>query len=548
MLGGAVGATGARRRLLVVCFAVMFWGSKARAVCCAAPVAKTTGGWVAGVQKQGVNAYLGVPFAAAPVDSLRFALPEAVRPWEGIRNTTVAASECVQGPEAAPRGSEDCLYANVFAPSANTSAAIIFLLHGGGFVSGSARSDLFAMSRTAGVVLVAPQYRLGVFGFACCDNVGLADQLLALRWTVANAGAFGGDASRLLVMGGSAGGASVAGLLVDSSAIGLFAAASLESPGGHQGWMGDAQRTDDDWMSRALSINNTRRVVQALGGDNLSDLVGLDAYGVWSTASPRRLAPSLVDANGEDDYPLRRFSLGQWPNRVPIIVGGVSCESCQAARDYLGDPRDNVTRLDFLRALEVYLGPDALVSPLEVETWYADRVSTEGYWRILARALSDSGHACSVALHARALAMHSRRVWRYYFAYTAPDDDLPGAVHGSDEAFILGDGAPADLSESMAQWWGAFARTGDPNHATSLPWPRFKPLPDPLVMFMGGPNQSETRLAATVEDTVRPECRRHWAPYLGWSLLRDDDQEVDVHAPRQAALSSSSAPPSSLLP
>ena len=57
------------------------------------------------------------------------------------------------------------------------------------------------------------------------------------------------------------------------------------------------------------------------------------------------------------------------------------------------------------------------VGPTELEEWYARRIATEGRWRTFARINSDSGHACSSTLHAKALGSTSKNVWRYFFDY-----------------------------------------------------------------------------------------------------------------------------------
>ncbi|KAJ8603818.1 hypothetical protein CTAYLR_000246 [Chrysophaeum taylorii] len=481
-------------------------------------------GKILGRVEAGVAGFWGVPYAVPPIMGRRFKVPEPHQNWTGIRDATTAAPECVQS----DGGSEDCLILNAFArtsglsPTTTKKSAVLFLIHGGGFVGGSARLDAFNMSRQTGLVVVAPQYRLGVFGFLCnersddggCFNFGLLDQRLALVWTVQNAHVFGGDSSRILLMGGSAGGASVAGMLVANDSTLTFAAATLESPGGHQGWMGGDKRSDDDWMSNALKINHTARLFNLLNASSVDDMADLPTEMIYFYAKALRFAPSLVDENGNDDYPLHRIRTGRW-TRVPVIVGGVSCESCEKAVDYLGEPRDNVTREEFLNSLASYFDDGALVAPLELEAWYAHRIETEGRWRTFARILSDSGHACSTALHAEAFAQGGAPVvWRYFFAYTEDDDSLPGATHGSDETYILDLETP-DLSAKMAAWWASMAKFADPNNGTSAPgWRAYDPPDHRLVMYMGLDHDPNPRLNESL-DTVRPECA-NWEPYLGW--------------------------------
>lgn len=206
------------------------------------PLAAKLTGWsacAAWAVELAVQGFLGVPFAAPP---LRFAPAADHPPWTSPRDATAVGARCLQGAHA---GSEDCLFLNVFrrgpSGSSNDSSAaaapVLVEIHGGGFQSGGA-SQLWNLTRLTGVVAVSIQYRLNVLGFFSTSSVppvlGLQDQRQALRWVRDNAAAFGGDQNRVMIYGSSAGGASVAGHMVLPESVGLFHAAAIESPGGHQ--------------------------------------------------------------------------------------------------------------------------------------------------------------------------------------------------------------------------------------------------------------------------------------------------------------------------
>ncbi|KAH9373716.1 hypothetical protein HPB48_018639 [Haemaphysalis longicornis] len=70
------------------------------------------------------------------------------------------------------------------------------------------------LSSKANAVVVVPNYRLGLLGHTTLNGsvtvpLGLGDQLTAIRWLQENVGLFGGNASRLVLMGHGAGAASV---------------------------------------------------------------------------------------------------------------------------------------------------------------------------------------------------------------------------------------------------------------------------------------------------------------------------------------------------
>jgi para-nitrobenzyl esterase len=182
-----------------------------------------------------VRVFRGVPFAAPPVGDLRWKAPEPVAAWKGVRKADEWGTRCMQGPMFGPLRSrekamgEDCLYLNVWttAKSAKEKQPVLVVFHGGGFAAGSAseaRTDGEWFARQ-GIVVVEPNYRLGVFGFLAhpelskesggrgSGNYGMLDQAAALEWVKANVVAFGGDPDNVTVNGESAGSMSVSALM-----------------------------------------------------------------------------------------------------------------------------------------------------------------------------------------------------------------------------------------------------------------------------------------------------------------------------------------------
>ena len=90
------------------------------------------------------------------------------------------------------------------------------------------------MPPTATWCAVSINYRLGALGFLCLPgvsdgNLGLLDQVAALRFVRDNIAAFGGDPDNVTVVGQSAGAASIAILMTMPQAHGLFRRAILQS-------------------------------------------------------------------------------------------------------------------------------------------------------------------------------------------------------------------------------------------------------------------------------------------------------------------------------
>ncbi|CCL98520.1 uncharacterized protein FIBRA_00519 [Fibroporia radiculosa] len=225
------------------------------------PIVNISYGAFQGSTSGNVAQFLGIPFAQPPIGSLRFGLPQPPEPLEGIQQATSFGPACPQQeivlPEELPSNfsipvldliSEDCLYANVWAPADATSEdnlPVIFWIYGGGFELGSASiydGSLYverSIDLGEPVIFVSHNYRMNAFGFlagqeveeAGLTNVGLRDQRLALEWVNQYISAFGGDPSKVIIWGESAGAFSVAAHLVwnNGDPAGLFRGAIMES-------------------------------------------------------------------------------------------------------------------------------------------------------------------------------------------------------------------------------------------------------------------------------------------------------------------------------
>ncbi|EAW09497.1 putative carboxylesterase [Aspergillus clavatus NRRL 1] len=188
--------------------------------------------------------FLGIPYADPP---------------QRFRNTTLYSRKAKTihatnyGPPCAQNGggSEDCLYLNIQTPYIPKQGLreglkpVIFWIHGGGFTGGSGADVLTDGGNLASredLVVVTFNYRLSTLGFLAIPgtdlrgNYGIADQILALEWTVKNIAQFGGDPGRITIIGESAGAGSVRVLLGSAPASGKFQGAiAMSNLGGGVG-------------------------------------------------------------------------------------------------------------------------------------------------------------------------------------------------------------------------------------------------------------------------------------------------------------------------
>lgn len=211
-----------------------------------APIVTIAPGRVRGAWRDGSAAFLGIPFAQAPVGELRFAAPVAPEPWDGVRDALAYGATAKREkpgeqtliPEPAVAG-DATLNVNVFTPAPGEPDAalpVLVYIHGGGFTEGSPASPWYdgAAFNRDGVVTVTISYRLGFDGFGhiagAPGNRGVRDWLAALEWVRENIAAFGGDPARVTIAGQSAGGGAVLTLLGMPAAQGLFHAVWALSP------------------------------------------------------------------------------------------------------------------------------------------------------------------------------------------------------------------------------------------------------------------------------------------------------------------------------
>ena len=470
------------------------------------PVVTTDKGAVRGADTQGVERFLGIPYAAAPSGNLRWRAPQPASAWSGTRAAEDFGNPCPVLPSSnGPRSeTEDCLVVNVWRPAGTTSKdrlPVHVFIHGGGLVNGSgAQNDETKLVAETGVVGVSFNYRLGVFGFlrtpglAAEDpdagNYGFLDQEAALRWVQRNIGAFGGRASRVTIDGESAGGWSVCGHLVAKGSRHLFSRAMIQSGS----------------CASQTPARAAERGTEYLGATGCAKAT--------DTVSCLRAAPvgALLDSSNDftarfvsgtptfPKAPAASVKAGRF-RHVPIVIGANRDEGRTFAQDFIGTDRADYE--GFVR--DVY--GDRAGDVLAHYPWpaKADKF-TAAY--VVGAIQTDSGLAvgiggCANRSLTRELARRTS-VYAYEFDHrTGPGlVEIPGYVWGAGHAAELAyiwpsfdNGTPIAptfssaerrLAGEMVQYWGAFTTSGKPRVAGQVAWPRFRKHGATLSLRAGG--------------------------------------------------------------
>jgi para-nitrobenzyl esterase len=469
------------------------------------PIALTESGVVIGSTTNGVNQFLGIPYAAPPVGALRWTPPKRYGFFPGfVLQATQFGSECTQ----AGGGSENCLFLNVFTPQVKSDDGrddrdrhglpVMLWIHGGGLINGSSTPYNPELLVKKGVIVVTINYRLGFLGFfaqSAIDaeghlngNYGLMDQQFALKWARRNIANFGGDPDRVTIFGESAGGQSVYAQLASPLSSGLFRGAIAES-GSY------AEFQDYFFDVVTLAQAETTGSPSVPSGAAIADSVGCTSQ----TAACLRAVPAATMV-AQEPFPLypfvdgtlltqtigAAFASGEF-NHVPVIAGTNHDEyRLFVALDFdlVGNPI--LTSGEYDTASNALWGPTLGPPVLALYPFAAYPAGGEA----LGASGTDGIFSCPARNVDQAL---SKLVPTY--AYEFNDENAPpaqslfgglltfplGAYHSSELQYLFPGidvfGLPTtlssqqiQLSDAMVSYWTEFAKKGDPNSSGKPLW------------------------------------------------------------------------------
>lgn len=492
----------------------------------AAPHVTIAQGALIGKEAQGVDAFLGIPFAAPPTGANRWRAPQPAQGWKAPRDAAHFGASCWQPVDKRGFGpwsheyvvqdevSEDCLFLNVWRPAQRAEAKLPVLvwIHGGGFSSGSGSVPIYDGAKLAarGAIVVTINYRIGVLGFlahpdltreakgAPPANFGLQDQIAALRWLRDNVAAFGGDPARITIAGQSAGSMSVHDLVASPMAHGLFRGAIAQS-GLPTGPM----------TGKPLAAAEADGVefAHARGADSLAALRALTPAQLNAGQGPGlRFAPVvdgvLLPASVPDLMARGAF------NDVPMIVGqtvddGVSLAPPQpvsetAYRTYLTQTYGAMAD----RFAALYPATDNAARQAAMDSAHLDR-----------------GLASLWQWGQDRLTKGKAPIWAYLFSHVEPgpesarwkvfhSSEIPyvfDTMHTSPErGFTAKD---REVSLEISEYWLNFVKYGTPNApgaaAKAAPqWPQMT-LPNPTMLNIGDATKAVPLLPAAKLEAYR---------------------------------------------
>jgi len=478
--------------------------------------ARTRHGPVIGRSAGGVHIFKGVRYGASTAGKGRFMPPRPPSPWT---RPVPAFDEGPASPQSEPGAksarrrppvpeSEDCLTLNVWTPALRDGGKrpVMVWLHGGGLWRSSAAGDFQSGQRFAAnnnVVMVSPNHRLGLLGFAYLQefdpafagsaSAGMLDLVLALQWVRDNIEEFGGDPANVTIFGQSGGGQKVSLLMAMPAAQGLFhkaiiqsgpAPVALEAPYGRELAArllqllelpkSRARDLQDLPMSHILTAYY--RIFREIGGFGVLgiiqdfapvvDGVTLPQHPFWNGASPlSRNIPLII---GTTRTEMTEYTLQTDPEAAKRDFAGVA----DHLRPLFGADAGGI--MDHYRAAHPDAGP-----------WEVDQlIRSDWPTRLFSRRIADAQSRLKGA-----------PVWMYRMDWqTKAGNGLLMAPHAIDIPFVL-DTIGTELSQpgqedeqrqmlrQMSGAWVSFAREGRP-HGDAFPqWTAYDPARRATLLF-----------------------------------------------------------------
>jgi para-nitrobenzyl esterase len=383
-------------------------------------------------------------------------------------------------------------------PMPSSSAPVIVWFHAGSFVNASANfapqngQNLAALT---GAIVVAPNYRLGPFGYlghaalasegGSAGNYGFLDQRAALVWVRDHIAAFGGNPNNVTIGGQSAGGHSVSLHMVSPGSGGLFHRAIMQS-----GYASFRMRTaaegqsqgDEFAMALGCTDADASMLLTCLRSKTRDQVLLARPPALFEqfSESGRTQWTPLVDGVEIPDQPRVLYEQG-WFSQVPTLLGANRDEGWTwVNRSFSSD----LTSDQYEAAVGTEFGADAaaIIANYPLAGYASPKDALVGL-------VGDAEYVCEASRIARLIERTKTTVFLYSFEYEVDPVVVDRVVHGMEVPFVFGNNfspplfpayvlGPLDLalSHAMSGYWTRFAATGNPNtdDPSVVHWPAFK--------------------------------------------------------------------------
>lgn len=319
--------------------------------------------------EDGYISFKGIPYAEPPTGQNRWKHSFPKHSWSPrTLNATKIGAICPQNKDWGILQSEDCLFLNVWTPNVNGSFPVIIYLIGGGFLEGhNSRTYMNGdyVAKYGKTVMVAMNYRIGALGFAPMNgllNFGLTDQRTAFNWVIDNIHHFGGDKSKITLVGHSAGSSSGAIHLVSKETKPFFQKLILT---GHPAGLNYRSQQESNLIEDlfTLKIGCRRGDMDCCRSKNISTILKAQEEVVVLPIPPnlnqtRKILTWQPIIDGKDivEQPLESIRKGDF-KKIPVLLGSIKDEGAVFIMDMIKDP---MPTYQYRSLLYLFLGKESV--------------------------------------------------------------------------------------------------------------------------------------------------------------------------------------------
>lgn len=450
--------------------------------------------------------FLGIPFAAPPMDALRWQPPQPADSWTGVRDASTRGLPCIQPTSLSPfyhrsypQTSEDCLTLNVWtrAASEGDNLPVMVWVHGGALIMGSGADYDGAKLTAKGVVLVTINYRLGPFGFfahpeltkqsehGSSGNQGYKDQIAALQWVRDNIRAFGGNPDNVTIFGESAGSWSMSVLQASPSARGLFHKVIGQS-GARLLPLSNLKTASNGFVSAEQRGLTLAKLFSGDAAPSMAQLQALPAEQIMAAyaADPAVLnnfdALTIVDGEVLPEEVNTIFAKGEQAN-VPVMIGSNALEASTFDPGMFVPAKSN--NLDYANLLNAQVTQMLPAVDSALLNYYPtpDPSAARQAW---INFNTDVSFTQPMNLWAEHMLKQTSPAYLYWWDWqpSIKGSRQYGAFHAAEIPYVFGnldtfdiDITPQDeeFSNLMMDIWTQFAKTSNPSIQGVLDWPAY---------------------------------------------------------------------------
>ncbi|MHA1729730.1 MAG: carboxylesterase/lipase family protein [Promethearchaeota archaeon] len=473
-------------------------------------IIETTTGKLRGYKDSNIELYKGIPYCERMIGELRFKPPVSKKPWPGVLEATEFGPICPQVIPPmlllppSPQSEPDCLTLNIWTPSTDDQKRPVMVwIHGGGFSSGSGRAyNGEYLVKRGNVVVVTINYRLNFLGFTYIEdkttNVGILDQIAALKWIQDNINLFGGDPKNVTIFGESAGAMAVSTLLAIPRAKGLFKRVIAQSGACNPLSYSSAEgkKATDKLMEEFRFKNGDLQSLSRISAYEFLKLL-MVLPGPNPVPWPITIPP-FIDKDIIPKHPLDFIKNGEARN-VDLLIG-TNLNEAKLWKSFMpgfieANQETLVTRIkEILKHLEK---PEEMAEKI-IETYKKnkdlekiklsdEKLTSKTPQDILDAFSTDLQFRIAAIRTAEAQAEYNSNTYMYLFTFPSPFfNGTLGSCHITEIPFVFGmlddprwtiwSGSSKEgkmLSEKVMDAWIAFAHTGNPNHKGIPEWPKY---------------------------------------------------------------------------